>query len=206
MSLTREQLLLLGLGGAVLLYAYLNQDSIADTALDAAADAEAIVSGWQNVQQGPVWVPVINQTESALGIVPNLLARMAFQESHFRPEIIDGTHPSPAGALGILQLMPPRSPIPAGGGPANGWFASVLAPRPFSAQDTAAQIQEAGEYLVALYEQFGDWGLAIAAYNDGPAAVSRVIAGQGSYPQETLDYVSGVLADVPAAAMGSAVA
>ncbi len=147
----------------------------------------AALSGWQNVQQGPVWVPYINGTESAYGIPTNLLARIAYQESRFRPEVIDGTHPNPtSGALGMMQMLPR-------------YFASVTVPIPFDTTDVQSQIAEAAQLLVQLYEHFGDWSLAIAGYNDGQTAIDHVLAGTHALPQETSDYVAQVLADVPVA-------
>jgi soluble lytic murein transglycosylase-like protein len=144
----------------------------------------AAVSGWQNVGQGPVWVPVINQAESAAGIPTNLLARMAYTESHFRPDIIDGTTPSSAGALGIMQLMPQ-------------YFSTVQVATPFTTQDTVDQITQAAQELARLYGVFSDWTLAVAAYNAGQGTVSNYIAGTGTLPAETEAYVAGVIADVP---------
>ncbi len=159
-------------------------DDVTNTFQSGVDAVQAAVSGWANVQQGPVWVPVLNAAEQQYGIPPNLLARMAYQESSFRQEYIDGTKPSSAGALGILQLMP-------------NYFASVRVPIPFSAAATAAQIQEAAQLLVSLYQRFADWGLAVGAYNDGAGNMASYVAGTRALPQQTLNYVSQVLADVP---------
>ena len=61
---------------------------------------------WKEVDEGPKWVPILNQTEVTYGIPTDLLARVAYQESHFRPDIISGSTRSPAGAVGIMQLIP----------------------------------------------------------------------------------------------------
>ena len=144
----------------------------------------ADISGWADVEQGPVWVPVINQAESAQGIPANLLARMAYQESHFRPDIISGTTSSSVGALGILQLMPE-------------YFSTVQVPVPFTAADTTAQISQAAEQLASLYTTFQDWTLAVAAYNAGAGTIKAYLAGSGNLPAETAAYVADVIADVP---------
>lgn len=145
----------------------------------------AEVCGWASVEQGPVWVPVINQAETAAGIPANLLARMAYQESSFRPDVIDGTKPSSAGALGILQLMPQ-------------YFSTVQVATPFTTADTVAQITQAAGQLAALYNEFSDWTLAVAAYNAGAGTVSSYINGtRSSLPAETDAYVASVIADVP---------
>lgn len=174
--------LLLGIGAIVGIVYYRNE--VSGGVEDAAADVEATVTGWENVDQGPVWVPVINEAESAAGIPTNLLARMAYQESHFRSDIIDGTTPSSAGALGILQLMPQ-------------YFSTVQVPTPFSTADTQAQITQAAQQLASLYAHFNDWGYAVAAYDCGETELDGVLAGTAQMPTETVNYVSDVLADVP---------
>jgi soluble lytic murein transglycosylase-like protein len=144
----------------------------------------ADISGWAGVEQGPVWVPVINQAESAAGIPANLLARMAYQESHFRPDIITGATASSAGALGILQLMPQ-------------YFSTVQVATPFTAADTTAQITQAAQLLSSLFSEFGDWTLAVAAYNAGATTVKNYLAGGAALPAETSAYVADIIADVP---------
>jgi soluble lytic murein transglycosylase-like protein len=176
---------LLVLAGFALLTYALTQSGAASAAAESiATDVEASVTGWASVNQGPVWVPVINQTESSLSIPTNLLARMAYQESSFLQSVIDGSVPSSAGALGILQLEPQ-------------YFSTVQVAVPFSSADTQAQITQAGQYLVQLYQEFSDWGVAVAAYNAGPTTIKAVLAGTASMPAETSSYVADILADVP---------
>lgn len=116
---------------------------------------------------------VIATTEQALGIPAGLLARIAQQESHFRPDIISGATRSTAGAVGLMQLMPKDFP---GAG-----------------RDAKADIGTAGAYLTKLYHQFGTWELAVAAYNDGPGNIRKVLAGKKSLPDETRNYEASVL-------------
>lgn len=172
------------LGGAVVLYLWVNRSSVGDLAQSGVDDVTAVLTGWKAVEQGPVWVPVINTTESTYGIPADLLARMAYQESHFRPDIITGVTASAAGALGILQLLPT-------------YFQTVRVSPPFSAADTVAQISESAQYLKSLYAQFGDWGVAVGAYNMGPTAMTQYLAGTRALPTETSRYVSNILGDVP---------
>jgi soluble lytic murein transglycosylase-like protein len=170
--------------GAGLAYFLTNRQAVSNFAQVGVDAVTATVSGWKSVQQGPIWVPVINTAENAHGIPPDLLARMAYQESHFRQEVIDGSTVSPAGALGILQLMPQ-------------YFSTVQRSRPFVAGDVVDQISEAAQYLASLYTQFGDWGAALAAYNFGPGNVNKYLAGTVALPAETSKYVNDILADVP---------
>lgn len=140
------------------------------------------VAAWQQSQNAKKWIPVIHAAENKYGIPPDLLARMAYQESHFRDDIIQGTTGSGVGAMGILQLMPAS-------------FPNLNLTPPFDDQDTTDQINAAAAYLAQQYRTFGDWGLALAAYNAGPGNVKKY----GDIPPfaETQNYVSQILADVP---------
>jgi soluble lytic murein transglycosylase-like protein len=189
--MTRDDTLLWLLGGSIAAWIIVNRGSVSGSLETGVETVTAAVSGWQNVNDGPVWVPVINQSEAAYGIPANLLARQAYQESHFRREIIDGTTPSSAGALGILQLMPQ-------------YFDSVNVPRPYTSADTQAQITQAAQQMQSLYSQFGDWGLALAAYNDGAQNVKDYLAGTRPLPLETQTYVAQILTDVPVPSMMTA--
>lgn len=165
------------LGAGLVTYLILQSETVGDYVTQ-------ITSGWQAVEQGPVWIPVINQSEQQYGIPTNLLARMAYEESHFRPEIINGTVASPAGALGILQLMPQ-------------FFNTVNVPVPYQQSDVVAQIGQAAQQLASLYKTFLDWGIAVAAYNAGAGTMQNVLAGTAPMPSETANYVSDILTDVP---------
>ncbi|HEV7259744.1 MAG TPA: lytic transglycosylase domain-containing protein [Bosea sp. (in: a-proteobacteria)] len=94
--------------------------------------------------------------------------RLIWRESSFRPHVT-----SPVGAQGIAQFMP---------GTAN---ERGLAD-PF---DPEAAIPASAAYLAALKAQFGNLGLAAAAYNAGPARVSRWLGQGGGLPFETQAYV-----------------
>lgn len=182
--MNRDDALLLGLGGAIALYLIYNRQGVGGVLESGAETVQAAVEGWASVNQGPVWVPVINIAEETFNLPTNLLARQAYQESRFRQEIIDGTQASPAGALGILQLMP-------------AYFTSVQRPTPFSTTDTQDQINEAAKQMQGLFARFGDWGLALAAYNDGAGNVDQYLNGTRALPVETQNYVSQILTDVP---------
>ncbi len=65
--------------------------------------------------------------------------------------------------------------------------------------DPLKSTQAACNYLSSLYKVFGDWDLALAAYNSGPGNVSKAIRRSGGYenywnlrpflPRETAGYV-----------------
>src|SRR5277367_4785815 len=96
------------------------------------------------------------------------LTRLIWQESRF-----DAYAVSPAGARGVAQFMPQTA---AGRGLAN----------PFDVTDA---INKSAEFLRDLTKQFGNLGLAAAAYNAGPKRVQDWLAGSGSLPLETEAYV-----------------
>jgi hypothetical protein len=101
----------------------------------------------------------------------DLLTRLIWQESSFRPRVV-----SPAGAQGIAQFMP-------------GTAQERGLADPF---DPEQAIPKAAEFIAHLAEQFGNLGLAAAAYNGGPARVTAWLAGRGGLPAETRSYVIAV--------------
>jgi Transglycosylase SLT domain len=94
--------------------------------------------------------------------------RLIRQESGFNPNSV-----SPAGAQGIAQFMPATA------------FDRGLKD-PF---DPAEALPKSAELLDELRDQFGNLGLAAAAYNAGPERVRRWLAGKSQLSQETIDYV-----------------
>lgn len=119
----------------------------------------------------------IAATEEHYGLPDNLLARLLYQESRYREDIISGAVRSPAGALGIAQFMPAT--------------ARDLGIDPL---DPSQAIDAAGRYLAWLYGRLGDWGLTLAAYNWGIGNVTR--KGIQNAPAETLAYVNDIMGDI----------
>lgn len=193
----RKDFTLLAVLGGIAAYLYYqnsqtpaasSDSAVAFTNDPLASIGDAIVSttvGWKNAGDGPQWLPALNAAEAQFGIPPDLLARIAYQESHFRTDIITGATASPAGALGLMQLMP-------------AYFGSVRVPRPFTPNDTAAQILEAAQLLANNYASLNDWGQAVAAYNAG---LTTVKTGRASAANQaaTASYVAQILADVAVA-------
>jgi soluble lytic murein transglycosylase-like protein len=97
------------------------------------------------------------------------LTRLIWRESRFDPHAV-----SPAGARGVAQFMP-------------GTAAWLGLANPF---DVADAIDTSAEFLRDLRKQFGNLGLAAAAYNAGPKRVQDWLAGHGGLPRETEAYVS----------------
>lgn len=99
------------------------------------------------------------------------LTRLIFRESAFRVSVV-----SPAGAQGVAQFMP-------GTARERGLL------DPF---DPEQAIPHAAHFLSDLRRQFGNLGLAAAAYNGGPGRVSAWLAGTGGLPGETRAYVLAI--------------
>lgn len=57
--------------------------------------------------------------------------------------------------------------------------------------DPSENLDGGARYLRMMYDRFGDWRLALAAYNAGPEAVAK----HGGVPpyEETQGYVKGIL-------------
>jgi soluble lytic murein transglycosylase-like protein len=132
---------------------------------------------WKTEGEGPLWIAALHVAEIRHGIPHDLLARVAYQESRFRSDVINGRVRSSAGAIGMMQLMPQFFPN-AG--------VSVL-----------ADIETAADLLASLYKRFNNWQTAVAAYNDGGGNIDQVMKGSRPLPLETKNYVAQVFADVP---------
>jgi hypothetical protein len=103
-------------------------------------------------------------------------ARIIWQESSFNPEARGPKTRSGSRAEGIAQFMP-------------GTAAERNLLDPF---DPIQALPKAAEFLDELRRRFGNLGLAAAAYNAGPRRLSDWLAGVGSMPAETRNYVYAV--------------
>jgi len=96
------------------------------------------------------------------------LTRLIWQESRFDDFAI-----SHSGAQGIAQFMPATA-------------VGIKLANPF---DALAAIDKSAQFLHDLKNQFGNLGLAAAAYNAGPKRVSDWLVGRRPLPQQTVHYV-----------------
>jgi soluble lytic murein transglycosylase-like protein len=179
--MARDNSLWYVLGAAGILY-LLSQTNAGQSAIQ--SGITTVLGSWQEkaaANASDLWPDLsqtIAQAEVDNGIPSGLLLRLAYQESHFRPDIINGTTVSSAGAQGLMQLVPAYYP---GIDPLN----------------TDQAIDAAAQSLVTYFNRFGSWPLALAAYNAGPGNVQKY---KGIPPfTETQNYVTQILADVPAA-------
>jgi len=132
------------------------------------ADAPAEASGGEEPLVNSV-CRLIDSSALAQGLPVSFLTRLIWQESNFQSGVT-----SPAGAQGIAQFMP-------------GTAGERGLANPF---DPEAAIPKAASLLADLKKQFGNLGLAAAAYNAGAGRVARWLSGAGDLPAETQNYVS----------------
>ncbi len=110
------------------------------------------------------------------GIDPLLLHAMAHVESRHRVQAV-----SPAGARGLMQVMP-------------GMARDQGVARPAALHDPRTNLAVAATHLKTLQARYGnDLELVLAAYNAGPGAVERHGRQVPPYP-ETRRYVQAVMA------------
>jgi hypothetical protein len=103
-------------------------------------------------------------------------ARVIWQESRFQADAVGPVTRNGQRAQGIAQFMP---------GTAN--ERGLLDPfNPVQA------LPKSAEFLSELRSQFGNLGLAAAAYNAGPRRIQDWLAGSGYMPQETRAYVYAI--------------
>jgi hypothetical protein len=103
-------------------------------------------------------------------------ARVIWQESRFQSDAVGPVTRSGQRAQGIAQFMP-------------GTASERRLLDPF---DPVQALPKSAEFLNELRSQFGNLGLAAAAYNAGPRRVQEWLAGSGPMPQETRNYVVAI--------------
>lgn len=110
------------------------------------------------------------QQANAYGIPPDIFLNLITTESNWNPNAVSST-----GAQGIAQLEPSTAPN-------------------INRFDPMASIQFAAQLLSSYFKKYGDWGMALAAYNAGPGAVAAY-GGIPPYP-ETQSYVQKILGGI----------
>jgi hypothetical protein len=119
---------------------------------------------------------MIESAAKAQDLPLEFFARVIWQESRFQSDAIGPVTRNGQRAQGIAQFMP---------GTAN--ERRLLDPF-----DPVQALPKSAEFLNELRHQFGNLGLAAAAYNAGPRRVQEWIAGSGYMPQETRNYVFAI--------------
>jgi Transglycosylase SLT domain/SPOR domain len=119
---------------------------------------------------------MIESAARAQGLPLEFFARVIWQESRFQSDAVGPLTRNGQRAQGIAQFMP---------GTAN--ERRLLDPF-----DPVQALPKSAEFLAELRGQFGNLGLAAAAYNAGPRRVQEWLAGSGAMPQETRNYVVAI--------------
>lgn len=101
----------------------------------------------------------------------SFFARLLWKESLF-----DAAAVSPAGAEGIAQFMPGTAKLRG--------LADAFNP--------AEALYASAAYLAELSRDYGNIGLAAAAYNAGEAGLERFLAAKSRLPAETRAYVAAI--------------
>ncbi len=161
---------------------FLNQTKLLDTRLStqysastrlqpksllAASDTSAL-PGYSGRYKGE-YLSMARSAASKHGVPQDLFLRLVQQESGWNPNAT-----SNKGAHGLAQLMP-----------------GTAAKLGVNARDPRQNLDGGARYLRQMYDRFGSWRLALAAYNAGPEAVEK----HGGIPpyRETRNYVRVIL-------------
>jgi hypothetical protein len=119
---------------------------------------------------------MIESAASANRLPLEFFARVIWQESRFRANVVGPLTRSGERAQGIAQFMP-RTAAERG----------LLDPF-----DPVQALPKSAEFLRELRAEFGNLGLAAAAYNAGPQRLRDYLAGRGGMPAETRAYVAAI--------------
>ena len=119
---------------------------------------------------------LIESAARANGLPLEFFARVIWQESRFQANAVGPVTRNGARAQGIAQFMP-------------GTAAERRLLDPF---DPVQALPKSAEFLRELRDQFGNLGLAAAAYNAGPQRVRGWMSGSRTLPGETRRYVLAI--------------
>ena len=142
------------------------------------------------LQQSEYYFPMIEQELDSYGL-PIELRMLAAIESALAPNAV-----SRAGATGMWQFMYSTGKL----------YGLEINSFVDQRRDPVLSTKAACRYLKDLYDIYGDWTLALAAYNCGPGNVNKAIKRAGDnnistfwdiyevLPKETRDYVPSFIA------------
>ncbi|MCZ6484954.1 MAG: LysM peptidoglycan-binding domain-containing protein [Acidobacteria bacterium] len=145
----------------------------------------------EGLKRAGKYVPLFREIFQKEG-VPLDLVYMAHVESHFKPNAY-----SRAKARGSWQFMLGTAKLY---GLRQDWWIDERS-------DLIKSTEAAARHLTDLYERFGDWNLAMAAYNVGPNRIDRIKRRYGNIdywamirrrmlPRETRLFVPSILATI----------
>jgi hypothetical protein len=119
---------------------------------------------------------IIESAAAANRLPVDFFARVIWQESRFQRDAVGPVTRRGDRAQGIAQFMP-----------ATATERGLLDPF-----DPIQALPKSAEFLSELRDEFGNLGLAAAAYNGGPQRVRDYLAGKGQMPAETRSYVLAI--------------
>ena len=131
---------------------------------------------------------MIESSARANNLPLEFFARVIWQESRFQPGVVGPRTRSGERAQGIAQFMP-RTAAERG----------LLDPF-----DPVQALPKSAEFLRELADQFGNLGLAAAAYNAGPQRVRDWLSGRRTLPAETRTTCSPSPGSRPTSGRGAA--
>lgn len=117
--------------------------------------------------------PLIESAARENGLPIDFFVRLIWQESRFRADEIGPATSNGERAEGIAQFMPATA-------------AEHDLVEPF---DPSKALPKSGAFLAELRDEFGNLGLAAAAYNAGPQRLRDYLTGVKDLPSETRHYV-----------------
>jgi transglycosylase-like protein with SLT domain len=123
---------------------------------------------------------LITQEAQRQGVDPSLALSVAQTESSTCQWAANGNVvTSPRGALGVFQLLP-----------------STAAQLGVDPTDVNDNIRGGITYLKQLYQKYGTWDQALAAYNWGPGNVDKAAAAGTSWPVSVYNYAAAIIGRV----------
>jgi D-alanyl-D-alanine carboxypeptidase len=134
------------------------------------------------------WGPYIREASARFRVPEKWIREVMRQESGGHQYLNGRLTTSASGAMGLMQVMPATY---------DGLRQRyALGSDPYDPHDN---IMAGSAYIREMYDQFG-YPEFLAAYNAGPGRVSSYLAGGGSLPAETVNYVASIaprIADAP---------
>ncbi|MCW6531328.1 lytic transglycosylase domain-containing protein [Sphingomonas sp. MMSM20] len=149
------------------------------------AAASLAIAGPAQAESVADWRPYVVEASTRFGVPTAWIETVMQAESRGRTTLNGQPIRSPAGAMGLMQLMP-------------GTWAEMRARLGLGTNpdDPRDNILAGTFYLRLMYDRFGYPGL-FAAYNAGPRRYADYLAGRGRLPSETIGYLASVAPSAP---------
>jgi hypothetical protein len=121
---------------------------------------------------------IVAEAAAEHGVDADLINAVIWVESRFDPEA-----KSPAGARGLMQLMPATA----------AYLAKQLGERSPRAYDPEFNVRAGALYLAEMISKFGEERYAVAAYHAGPGNVKKWLESGEAFPDYSDTYVAKVM-------------